>query len=180
MNDRSISDMFVNILCSVNDGRLYGFPLNDRLNRFMDMMMSQMLSICASFDGGTFSGKNSLLILNSSVHFLMTRGVFIGHSLFMMTMFGSELFMFMFGVKSSFFLDGLSSVLMMVNFMFASDVLVNFLGFGRSDGVVSCLRFHFRVDCGIMVFTRGKDLLSEQFQAKINHVLDFIHCRKID
>jgi hypothetical protein len=95
-------------------------------------------------------------------------------------MFGSELFMFMFGIECSFFLDGLNSVLMMVNFMFASDVLVDFLSFGGSDAFVSCLGFYFRVDCGIVVFTGGKNLLSEQFQAKINYVLDFIHCRKID
>jgi hypothetical protein len=76
------------------------------------------------------------------------------------------LFVFMFSWKSPLFLHWLDSVLMMVNFVFASDILVDLLRVGGSDGFVSCFRFDFRVDGGIVVFTGGKDLLSVQSQVK--------------
>jgi hypothetical protein len=155
MNDGSIGDMFMDILGSVNNGRLDGFSLNDRLNRFMNMMVCQVVTINTSLDGGAFRRENSLLVLDSGVHFLVTRYVFVSHLVFMMTMFGCELFVFMFCRESLCFLHWLDSVLMMVNFVFASDILVDLLRLGGSDGFVSCFRFNFRMDGGIVVFTGG-------------------------
>jgi hypothetical protein len=85
---------------------------------------------------------------------------------------------FMFCWKCFLFLDRLDSVLVMVNFTFVSNILVDLLGLGGSDGFVSRFRFDFGVDGCIVVFTRGKDLLSVHLTPRI-YVLDFIHC-KID
>jgi hypothetical protein len=54
--------------------------------------------------------------------------------------------------------DRLNAVLVMVNLVFAGDVLVDFLLFVRSNSFVSHFRFNLRLDGGIVMLSRREDL----------------------
>src|SRR5579859_760512 len=118
-----------------------------------------MVSIRSALDSGTFSRSRFLVIGDTGVHLLMTGDIIFRHWGFVMTVLGSELLMFVLGWQSSFLLDRLDSVLMMMNFVLLDYILVDFLSFIWSDSLMRSFRFHLRVDGGIMM--RSEEHTSE-------------------
>jgi hypothetical protein len=162
VNNWAISNMLVHVLRGMDNRRLNSLALDDRLNTFVNMVVGQMLGIRAALDCGALRRCNLLMIGDTSVHLLMTGGIFVGHSYLVMTMLGSELLMFVFGWQGSSFLYRLDAMLVMVNFVLTNDVLVDFLGLIGSNNFVSSLRLDLGVNGGIVVFTGGKNLNQKQ------------------
>ena len=133
-----------------------------------------MVGIAAALDIGAFRGSHLLVIGDTGVHLLMSSGILFRHWSFAMTVFGSELFMFMLGWQSSLLLNRLDSVLMMVNFVLLDCFLVDFLSLSWSHGLMCSLGLDIRLDGGVVVFSRGKNLKSETGILG-THIFDFVH-----
>ena len=87
MDNWTISDVFVDVLGRVNDRRLDSLTLDHRLNCLVDVVMSEMMSVGAAINLGALGWQDFSVIGDACVHFLETGSVFIGHVLFVMTMF---------------------------------------------------------------------------------------------
>lgn len=174
MNNWTIGDVLVDILGCMDNRGLDSLALDDRLDTFVDMVMGQVVHVCATFHGGAFRGSDLLVIADARVHLLMTRGILFRHGGLVMTMLGCKLLMFVFGWQGASFLDGLDPVLMMMNVMFASHVLVDFLCLIGSDGLVGRLRLDLGVNGGVVVLARSKNLSSETGFLGM-YILDFVH-----
>ena len=158
MNNWTIGDVLVDILGGMDHRGLDSLELNNRLDTFVDMVMGQVVNVCATFHGGAFRGSDLLVIADARLHLLMTSGILFRHGDLVMTMLGCKLLMFVFGWQGSFFLDRLDPVLMMMHLVFASHVLVDFLRLIGSDGLVGRLRLDLGVNGGVVVLARGEDL----------------------
>jgi hypothetical protein len=158
VNDGSVRNMLVNILGGVNDGGLNSLTLNNRLNTLVNVVMGQMVGIGSALNGGAFRGSNLLMISDAGVHLLMTSCILLRHWDFAMTMFRSELLVFVFGWQGSFFLNRLDAMLMMMDLVLTSYVLVDLLRLIGSNNLMGSLRLDFGVNCGVVVFSRGEDL----------------------
>lgn len=158
MDDGTIGDVFVDVFGCMGNRRLNRFTLNNRLNRFVDVMMREMMSISAAFNDIALGGHGFLVIGDAAVHLLIARLVFIGHVFFVVTVFSFKVFMSVLGGQDLLVWNGLNSMLMMMNLMFASDVLVYLLLFRRKNGLVRRFWFDIGVNGCIVMFSRCQDL----------------------
>ena len=85
--------------------------------------------------------------------------------------------MLVFGRQGSFFLNGLDAMLMMMDLVLTNYVLVDFLRLIGSNGLMSHLRLNFGVNCGVMVFARGKNLNQKPVsKAHTSLILSIVVC----
>lgn len=158
MNNGLIRMMFMDVFGGMSYVRCNGFALNNRLDRLMNVVVGFVMDVGSTLHLLSFGRGNLLLIRKSMVLLMMTTGIFFRHLGLVMTVFGLEILVLVLGRHRLLVRDRLDSVLVVVNIMFTSDILVEFLGFLRTNGLVSDTILHFRSDGGVMVFSWGKNL----------------------
>lgn len=160
VNNRAISDMFVDIFSDVGDSGGNRLALNNGLNSLVDMVMGLMLCVCCTLDDRSFRRSNLLVISQPSMLLSVTGNILIGHGCFMAMMFSLERLMLVLRGQNFSIFDRLNAVLVMVNLVFAGDVLVDFLLFIRSNSFVRHFRFNLRLDSGVVMLSGREDLKS--------------------
>jgi len=143
MDNGSFGVMLVDVPSSVRHRRSDSLALNDGLNTFVDVVMGSVICIGAAFHRGTFGRGNLLVVSDTGVLLMVTGGVFFGHLGLVMTMFGFKIFVLVLGRQNFLVLDGLNSVLVVMNVMFFGDIMTDFFCLVGANRLVRRFRFDF-------------------------------------
>jgi len=137
VNDGLIGMVLMDVFGSMSYAGSNSFALNNGLDGLVDVVMGLVMDIGSAFNLLSFSGGDILLVGDPVMLLMMTTSIFFRHLGLMMTVFGFEILMFMLRGQRLLVRDRLDPVLVMMNIVFMSDVLVDFLGFLRANRFVS-------------------------------------------
>lgn len=119
-------DLFMDCSRVVDNGRLNGLPLDDRLNSFVDMVVLMLVNMGSQVSMRLLDIAGGLLVAMHSSLLLEGLLVLGKHLLLMLSDDGRGSDMNMLGVQSLLVLYGLNSVLVMVNVPFTVNSLNTF------------------------------------------------------
>lgn len=119
-------DLFMDCSRVVDNGRLNGLPLDDRLNSFVDMVVLMLVNMGSQVSMRLLDIAGGLLVAVHSSLLLEGLLVLGKHLLLMLTDDGRGSDINMLGVQSLLVLYGLNSVLVMVNVPFTVNSLNTF------------------------------------------------------